>query len=50
MSKIIINQFHSGSAYGDAVTNSLFYTQRDRKKKKTQERKKERELETKVRK
>ncbi|MCX6075617.1 MAG: glycosyltransferase [Campylobacterales bacterium] len=28
MSKIIINQFHSGSAYGDAVTNSLFYTQK----------------------
>jgi len=26
--KIIINQFHSGSAVGDAVTNSLFYTQK----------------------
>ncbi len=28
MSTIKIHQFHSGSAYGDAVTNSLFYTQK----------------------
>lgn len=28
MSTIKIHQFHSGSAYGDAVTNSLLYTQR----------------------
>ena len=28
MSKIKIHQFHSGSAYGDAVTNSLLYTQK----------------------
>lgn len=28
MSNIKIHQFHSGSAYGDAVTNSLLYTQK----------------------
>jgi len=28
MSKLKIHQFHSGSAFGDAVTNSLFYTQK----------------------
>lgn len=28
MNKIRINQFHSGSAFGDAVTNSLIYTKK----------------------
>ncbi len=28
MKKLAIHQFHSGSAFGDAVTNSLFYTKK----------------------